>query len=71
VLEQQALAQHRVGRLGQRVALARAQLAVLAEEVGDDDVGRHVELADLAQQFGGNVEEGVRMHFCLSRLSLK
>ena len=43
VLEQQALAQHRVGRLGQRVALARAQLAVLAEEVRDDDVRGHVE----------------------------
>jgi hypothetical protein len=62
VLEQQALAQHGVGRLGQRVALARAQFAVLAEEVRDDDVRRHVELADLAQQFGGDVEEGVRMH---------
>ena len=62
MLEQQALAQHGIGGLGQRVALARAQLAVLAEEVRDDDVRGHVELADLAEQFGGGVEEDGRMH---------
>ena len=66
VLEQQPLAQHGVGGLGQRVALARAQRAVLAEEGRHHAVGRRVELQHRAQQFGGEVEQGVRVHRRLS-----
>ena len=40
MLEEQPLAKHGVGRFRERVALARAEVAVLAEEGGDDTVGR-------------------------------
>ena len=62
VLEQQALAQHGVGGLGQRVALAAAQRAVLAEEVRDDAVGGVLQLQHAVNQFGGEFEQGVRVH---------
>jgi hypothetical protein len=62
VLVEQALPQHGVGGLGQCMALARAEHLVPAEEVRDHDVGGHVELAHLAQEIGGEVEERVRVH---------
>jgi len=44
------------------VAFARAQVAVLAEEQRDQAIGRGVELEHGTQQFGGQVQEGVRVH---------
>ena len=62
VLEQQAPAEHRIGRFGQRMALATAQGAVLAEVIGDDAVGGVLEAQHAMQQLGGVLEQGVRMH---------
>ena len=59
---QQALAQHGVGRLGQGVPLTLAQGLLLAEKVGNDAVGRGVELEHLTDELGREVEERFRMH---------
>ena len=45
-----------------RMALAAAQRSVLAKEVGHHAVGRVLELQDLVDQFGGEFEQGVRVH---------
>ena len=62
VLKQQPLAQHRIGRFRQRVTLAAAERAVLAKEVGDDAVGRMLQLQHAVQQFGAQFEKRVRVH---------
>ena len=48
--------------VGERRALARAERALLAEEVGDDAVGRMLEAQDAVHELGRGLEQGVRMH---------
>ena len=52
----------RVHGVGEHVALARAERALLAEEVGDDAIGRVLEAQHAVQQLGRALEQGVRMH---------
>ena len=48
MLEQETLAQHRIGRFCECVPLARAEVAVLAKEGGDDTIGRRIDLLVIA-----------------------
>jgi hypothetical protein len=66
--QQRQLAQHREHGVGEGVPLARAEEPRLAEEVGDDAVGRMLEAQHAVHEVGRRLEQGLGMH--RPRLSL-
>ena len=64
--QQRQLADDGVGGFRQRVPLALPEAAGLAEEVGDDAIGRMLEAEEAVHEFRGGLEQVVRMHRALS-----